>query len=177
MAETTTVKELLSEIKTNLSQTSSSSKDETKVMRAMLNDKTYKVDVYGKEGVVDQYCPSEDARTMCAGIITSTAKIPAEEAATLMDKYEFKKSDAASMINISKEFVNTFMQTGRKLPLGGREKSNISLSLKEVDATTRTYPKKIGVADDGSNCYENAPTEIKAHESIRVHAPCPDWVK
>ena len=171
------VKEIVNEIKTNLSQTSSSTKDEVKVMKAMLNDKSFKVDVYGKEGVVDTYCPASDAREMCAGILTATAKIPAEEAANLMDKYEFKKSDAATMIGVGKEFVNSYLQTGRKLPLGGREKSNVSLSLKTVDATTRTYPKKIGIADDGTGCYENAPTEIKAHESVRVHAPCPSWVK
>lgn len=172
-----TVKGLIEEIKGNLSQTNSSQKDEIRVMRAMLNDKDFKVDVYGKEGKVDSYCPSEDARNMFANVISSAVKISSDEANGLMENYEFKKSDADTMINVSKEFVNTYIQTGRKLPLGPREKSNVSLSLKQVEATTRTYPKKIGINDDGSACYENAPTEIKAHESIRVHAPCPVWVK
>lgn len=169
--------DLINDIKTNLSQTSASQKDEVRVMKAMLNDRDFKVDVYGKNGVEGTYCPAEDARNMCSSIIASTTKINSEEADSLMDKYDFKKSDAATFIGVGKEFVNTFVQTGRKLPLGGREMSNVSLSLKKVEETTRTYPKKIGIDNDGSGCYENVPTTIKAHESIRVHAPCPTWVK
>lgn len=169
--------ELINDIKTNLSQTSASQKDEVRIMKAMLNDREFKVDVYGKTGVEDTYCPAEDARSMCSSIISATTKISVDEASSLMDKYDFKKSDANTFIGVGKEFVNTFVQSGRKLPLGGRELSNVSLSLKTVDETTRTYPKKIGIDNDGTGCYENVPTTIKAHESIRVHAPCPSWVK
>ena len=172
-----TVKGLLNEIKSNLSQTASSSKDEVKVMKAMLNDKEYKVDIYGKNGKEGEYCPAEDARKMVASVMSSSAKIPQSEAEKLMENYEFKKSEATSMINISKEFVNTFIKTGRKLPLGAREKSNVSLSLKEVEESTRTYPKKVGVNADGTDRYEKAETKISAHESVKVHAPCPSWVK
>lgn len=169
--------ELISEIKSNLSQTSSSQKDEVRVMKAMLNDREYKVGVYGKDGLESTYCPADDARQMMAGVLSSAAKIPQSEAEKLMENYEFKKSDATSMINISKEFTNTFVQTGRKLPLGGREKSNISLSIKEVEATTRSYPKKVGINADGSARYEKAETKVGAHQSIKVHASCPSWVK
>jgi len=31
--------------------------------------------------------------------------------------------------------------------------------------------------DDGTDRYSKTPTTIPAHESIRVHAPCPAWVK
>ena len=171
------VKEIIAEIKSNLSQTASSAKDEVKVMKAMLNDKEYKVDIYGKNGKEGEYCPAEDARKMMSSIISASAKIPAAEAEKLMDSYEFKKSDAVSMIGISKEFTNTFLQTGRKLPLGAREKSNVSLSLKVVEAASRTYPKKVGVNADGTDRYEKAETKVKAHESVKVHAPCPSWVK
>lgn len=171
------VMELISEIKTNLSQTSSSQKDEVRVMKAMLNDREYTVGVYGKDGKECSYCPSADARQMMAGIMSSAAKIPQSEAEKLMSEYEFKKSDATSMISIAKEFTNSFLQTGRKLPLGGREKSDVSLSLKEVEATTRSYPKKVGVNGDGSPRYEKAETKVGAHQSIKVHAPCPSWVK
>ena len=171
------LKELINEIRTNLSQTSSSSKDEVRVMKAMLNDREYTVDVYGKDGVEDTYCPATDARQMMANIVSSAAKIPQPEAEKLMEGYEFKKADATTMIGISKEFVNTFLQTGRKLPLGGREKSNVSFSIKEVEAATRSYPKKVGVNADGTPRYEKAETQVGAHQSVKVHAPCPSWVK
>ena len=41
------------------------------------------------------------------------------------------------MINISKQFIHTYLETGRKLPLGGREKSNISLVNKTIPETVK----------------------------------------
>jgi hypothetical protein len=171
------VKELVKEIKTNLSQKSSSQKDEVKVMKAMLNDREYKVGVYGKDGLEGTLCPAAEAREMVASVISSAAKIPAAEAQKLADDHEFKKSEAVNMINVSKEFVNTYLGTGRKLPLGGRETSDVSLIEKEVKESTRTYPSKVGVNEDGSARYENVPTSIKPHTSVRVISSCPDWVK
>lgn len=172
-----TVTNLLNEISTNLSQTSSSRKDEIRVMQAMLSDPSYAVSVYGRDGVEETYNPAEDFRSMCASVISHAAKVPAAEATQLMDGYAVSKAEATSMVNISKEFVNTFLKTGRKLPLGAREKSDVSLSLKQVEASVRMYPQKVGVNDDGSDRYSKTPTSIPAHESIRVHAPCPSWVK
>jgi len=171
------VKGLVNEIKTGLSQTSSSHKDEVRVMKAMLSDPTYEIDIYSKEGVVDTYNPCKDFRGMCASIISSVAKVPQSEAINMMENYEVKKSEASSMVDISKEFVNTFLHTGRKLPMGARETSDVSLSLKSVAPSTRLFPQKVGVNDDGSAKYAKSPTTVPAHESIRVHAPCPSWVK
>ena len=171
------VRELISEIKTGLSQTSSSHKDEIRVMKAMLNDPEYGVDEYCKDGCCNTYYPCKEFRGMCASIIASTTKIPQAEAVNMMASYEVKKSEAAAMVGISKEFVNTFLQTGRKLPMGAREKSDVSLSLKKVEPSTRLYPQKVGVNDDGTPKYSKTSTTVPAHEAIRVHAPCPDWVK
>ena len=122
------VKNLVKEIKDNLKQSSSSQKDEVRVMQAMLNDQSYEVGVYNKSGEVDTYNPAKDFRAMCTGIIASTTKITKNESAQLMENYEASKSDAATMVAISKEFVNTYLETGRKLPLGGREDHTYSLS-------------------------------------------------
>ena len=46
-----TVRELVNEINNTRTQTSASAKDEVRVMKAMLNDPDFKVDVYGKSGV------------------------------------------------------------------------------------------------------------------------------
>ena len=172
-----TVTALIEDINTNLKQISSSRKDETAIMQAMLSDPNYEVNIYGKDGIEGIYNPTNDFRGMCASIISNAAKVPLAEATQLMSDYNVRKSEATSMVNISKEFVNAYLQTGRKLPLGAREKSDISLSIKKVDATTRMYPQKVGVNDDGTDRYSKTPTVIPAHESIRVHAPCPSWVK
>lgn len=170
-----TVKGLLKEISTGLSQTSSSRKDEVRIMQAMLSDPTYTVSVYSRDGV-EKYNPAQEFKSMCASVMSNTAKISNAEATKLMSDYTVHKNEASAMVNLSKEFVNTFLQTGRKLPLGGRAKSDVSLSLKQVEATTRSYPQKVGVNDDGTDRYAKTPTKIPAHESVRVHAPCPSWV-
>lgn len=174
MSETS---KLIKEIKESLSQTSASCKDELRVMRSMLNDKDYAVDIYDTEGVVGRYSPYEDARSMVSSIISSAAHVSKAEADNLAENYEFKKTESETLVNISKEFVNTYLQTGRKLPLGKREKSNVSLSIKEVEETTRMYPKKVGVNKDGSDRYEKVETHVPSYTGIKVIAPCPKWVK
>lgn len=171
------VLELVNEIKTNLSQTSSSTKDEVRVMQAMLNDKDYEVGVYGNSGLKETYNPAKDFRSMLAGIISNTTKITKEESASLVNNYEVSKSEANAMVNVSKEFVNTYLNTGRKLPFGGREKSNIMISAKEIPETIKTYPKKVGINEDGTDRYESGERKVPAHCSAKLHASCPDWVK
>lgn len=171
------VNALVEEIKKGLSQRSASRKDEIRVMQTMLSDPDYEVSVYDKNGVIDSYNPCKDFRSMCSSIITNTARVSSAEAESMMEGYSLKKSEAASMTNISKEFINTYLHTGRKLPMGGRAMSDVSLSLKEVPAKVRPCPHKIGVNEDGSNMYARNPAVVEAHESIRVQAPCPPWVK
>ena len=172
------VKDLVKEIDKTRTQASASTKDEVAVMRAMLNDPTYKVDVYTKKGVEGQYCPHDEAVNLAANIIKGAASIPAAEAAELAKSYEFTKNDANIMIGISKEFVNTYLETGRKLPLGGREISNISLLKRVKEASISSFPVKTGVNSDGTDKYESkVGNKIPAHGSIKVFSPCPSWLK
>ena len=173
-----TVMELVKEINETRTQRSASSKDELRVMQAMLNDPEFVVDVYGKGGVIGQYCPCEDAHAMAANIIKGAAKVSSKEAEHLAENYEFTKQDANTFINISKEFINTYVETGRKLPLGGRETSNIALSKKIKKERSNNFPKKVGVNDDGSDRYESCGEgTIPTHDSLRVHSSCPPWLK
>lgn len=171
------VEKLVTEIRENLSQCSSSRKDEVRVMQMMLSDPTYEVQVWGKDGPIDTYNPCKDFRGMCASIISTAAKVSGTEASGMMEEYQVKKGEAGSMVNISKEFMNTFLQTGRKLPLGARETSDISMSAKHVPARVRPCPHKVGINEDGSNMYARSPATVPAHDSIRVYSPCPPWVK
>lgn len=143
-------------------------KDEVTVMRAMLNDTSFKVGIYDRTGKIDDYCPAESFRKMLTNIVSSTTRISQSEASSLVDKYEVTKSDAAAMIGISKEFINTYLTTRRKLPLGGREFSNVSLELKKVEERTASVPSK-----DGSRIASTIP----AHYGIKSTSPCPVWIK
>lgn len=170
---------LIKAIRDNLSQSSASKKDEIVVMQAMLNDKDYKVDVYSGSSV-EQYCPSEDARKIVSSVLVDATKMPKSEADVLADKHEFGKQEAISFIGISKEFIHTYISTGRKLPLGGRKLSNVSLSEKVIDEKVKKFPKKSDVIGaDGKPVYESVDTGevIPKHMSIRVSGSCPSWVK
>lgn len=171
-----TVKELIKEIQDTHKQVSSSQKDEVKIMQAMLNDETYEVGVYNKSGQIGTYNPAKDFRTMQAGIVASVAKIPKDEAKNLVSAYEVTKADATAMVGISKEFVNTYLDTGRKLSLGGREKSNFALSMREIPDTEKTYQRR---HDDGKGniTWEPGKKVIPAHKGLKARSSCPSWVK
>ena len=173
--EIKTTNDLLNEIKSGLSQKNASHKDEVAVMQSMLSDPTYEVATYGKDGPTGTYNPCKDFRGMCASIISTATKIPGAEAEGLMENYTLKKGEADSMVNVSKEFLNTYLQTGRKIPMGGRATSDISLMAKHVEETTRECPRVKTVG--GKTTVERVPVTIAAHDSVRVHAPCPTWVK
>lgn len=172
------VRDLVNEINETRTQTSASNKDEVRVMNAMLNDPDFKVDVWGRNGIEGQYCPYDEARNMVANIIKDTTKISSQEATDLASNYKFGKQESSVMIGISKEFINTYIETGRKLPLGGRADSNISIAKKVKEARANTFPKKVGVNDDGTDRYETVDQgTIPAHGSLKVYSPAPSWLK
>ena len=147
-------------------------------MNAMLNDPEFKVDIWGRNGIEGQYCPYDEARSMVANIIKDTTKITSQEASDLASKYKFGKQESRVMIDISKEFINTYIETGRKLPLGGRADSNISIAKKVKEARNNTFPKKVGVNNDGTDRYETVDQGIiPAHGSLKVYSPAPSWLK
>ena len=85
--------------------------------------------------------------------------------------------DAETMIGLSKEFFNSYLQTGRKIGLGCREKSNVSLIKKDIPASTRYFPKQTGVDDNGNAIFTKGETKVPAYESIKVISPCPSHIK
>ena len=165
------VKKTIEEIKDNLAQQRSSVKDETIVMRAMLNDKDFKVDVYGNDNnVIDTVCPYDEAREMISSVISRTTKISPAEAQALAGNHQFNKNEAENMTVISKEFINTYLDCGRKLSLGKRKDSDISLIPKEVAEKTRFYPKK-----DADGNWVKDKVVIPAHKTVKIKSPCPTW--
>lgn len=177
------VKTLIDQIKkeremNNNHYSTRSIKDEVNVMKAMLNDKEYEISIYNNNGLVGTYNPSKSIRNMMSNIITESTGISKIESQMLIDNYEFNNSNAKDMINFSKEFINTYIKTGRKLPLGFREKSNISLVQKIIPEKIAYSPKKVGEDKNGNNIYKNQKeTKLKEYETIKVYNPYPSWMK
>lgn len=179
-----TVKELINEINESRNRAieqgstvykTRSQKTEVAVMRAMLNDITYKVGVYGSKGLESEYCPAEDIRKTISSIVQNSTGLNKVEADNAIDNYEFKNGDAQSFVNFSKEFINTYIQTGKTLPLGGRERSNVSLIRKQVPGGTMLYPSK--VTNNSNDGYESKEVYVEPYETIKVYGNCPDWLK
>ena len=150
------VQELIQDIKNNLKQKSASRRDEEAVMRGMLNDRSFIVKDYSTQ---ETHCPATEYRDMIAGIIASTTKMPKVEAQAVVENYEVKKSDASTMVTLSKDFFNSALRTGRKINFGATEKSDISIQLKEIPETQKKFPMKTGMNDDGTFRYEKNETE------------------
>ncbi len=161
------VESLIKEINKGLNRVSSSTKDEIDVMRTMMNDTSYSVTVYPAK---EEYKPSESLRNMCANIISSTVNINKNEARDLIGNYEFTKSDAETMVSFSKEYITTYLKTGRKLPLGGRENSNVTLQTKHVKSREINIPKT-----DGSNAEKKVKTP--EYDGIKASNKIPSWNK
>lgn len=171
------VKELISNIASNSTQVTSNAKDEIKVAQAMLNDPTYVVDIYSKDGVCDHYSPYEDTREMISDILESTTKMSEEEAKEKSNNYKFDRSTASSMVNFSKEFVNTYLQTGRKLPLGAREKSNVALLRQIKEEKKSTFPTPTGIDAGGNRTYTISTSVTPEYETVKVYGKCPSYLK
>ena len=155
-----------------------SQKDEITVMRGILNDPSYEVSIYNKTGCIGVYNPSKEFRKMLSGILTNTTGVQPNEAERLMDHYEFSTNDAKSMIAFSKEFINSYMQTGRKMSLGGREKSDVSFIKRTIPGGTIKSPEIIGTDENGNPIYSNTKeTKLEEYDSIKVFSPYPQWLK
>lgn len=155
-----------------------SQRDEINVMTAMMNDTSYQVNVYSNEGYQGTYNPAASFRNMVSDIISDSAGITKIESDNIVSQYEFTNSQAREMIDFSKEFFNTYLsKTGRKMSLGGRENSNISLKSTVVAPKDVKYPVKVGEDSNGNGIFEAKVSHLPEYESISVYGPCPAWVK
>ena len=117
------------------------------------------------------------ARSMFSTVISNATHMSKTETDGLMDNYEFKNQEANAMIGLSKEFINTYLNTGRKLPLGGREKSNASLIKKVVPAGTLKYPVRVGKDKNGKSICEAKEVHVESYDAVKSYSPCPAWIK
>ena len=177
MSEVVTVREIIQQIAETRTQTSANARDEVRVAVAMMNDPTFQVDVYGKEGVVGTFSPYEAMHSFAASVVKNTAKVTESEAERLVEGYQFSKDEASHVIGFAKEFVNTYLETGRKLPLGCRARSNCSLSQIVKEARENSFPVPNGVDANGEKVYTTATGITPEYTTIKVNGSCPTHLK
>lgn len=164
-------------VKQNVKQRSASIRDEVTVMQALLNDRDYEVEIFKKNGENEFFAPGREFRGMVTDIISSAAKINQEESAHLVENYEFKRAQAQTMVGISKEFIHSYLDTGRKFKLGGRVDSDVSFVKKEFEAGMRRYPARVGVDPSGDPIMGASEIWVDSYTGIKASSPCPDWIK
>lgn len=146
MEERMTMESLLSEIKEiTKKQKAASRVDEIRVMRTMLNDPDFSISVYDRnKGLIGTRCPREEAVKFSANISSAITGLDTKSATELANNYEFTKKDAIFLIENSRDFTQTYLSTGRKLPIVQSEDSEASLLYRHVDAKEKNIPSSDG---------------------------------
>ena len=154
-----------------------SSRDEIRVMQGMMNDTTYQVNVYQGNNITGIYNPAVTFRNMFSSVLSEMTGMNKIETNEIVKNYTFDQKSASTMVDFSKEFINTYLKTERKIPLGGRDKSNIALKSKTIPAGFIKYPVKITENNDGKVVCESKQAYVPEYKSVKIFAPCPIWLK
>lgn len=140
------MKSLMKEIKeVTKKQKAASKADEVRVMRTMINDPDFSISIYDKnKGYIGKRCPREEAVKFATDITCAITGLDAKSASELANGYEFTKKDAIFLIDNCRDFVSTYLETGRKLPMVQSEKAEASLIVRPMESKTKTLPASIG---------------------------------
>lgn len=137
------MKNMITEIKKQVSDISINKADEVRVMKCMLNDPEYTVGVYEKKaGYVGERCPYKEARTFVKNMIMGATGLDGADSQHLADNYEFQKRDAVFLLDNMKDFVQTYMNTGRKLNIMQTGATEADIFTKAIPATEKSVPDK-----------------------------------
>lgn len=138
------MEQLIDEIKkVTETQTSINKADELRVMTTMLNDPDFSVGVYDKKiGYIGQRSPHEEAVKFVGDIIQRATGLEKKDSQHLASELEFTKRDANFLINNMKDFLVTYVSTGRKINMIQSESTEANLYTKQMGASTKTIPNK-----------------------------------
>ena len=168
------VDKLLDEIKDNLKTRGSCKADEMRVAEAMLNDPNYVVGEYNTTGKIGEYSPYNESRKLMTSILVNASKMNKNEAINIADKYKFTNKEASIFVGLSKEFINTYLHTGRNLQLGGRKDNNTTLRLDNVPLQEKTLHFNHNIKAKNK---DDAKVIIPQYEKIKAKSACPKWKK
>jgi hypothetical protein len=117
--------------------------DEVNVMRGMINDPGFSVAVYDKKnGYIGQRCPREEAVGFVKNIIAGATGLDARDSLHLAEHYQFTKRDAVFLLDNMRDFLTTYLDTGRKINILQSETGEAAVYLKQVDKKTKIIPDK-----------------------------------
>jgi hypothetical protein len=143
MENRTELEQVIYDIKKDLKQTSINKVDEVNVMKAMLNDKDFRIGVYDKTaGYIGQRCPHEEAVNFAKDIISGCTGLDRKDSKTLAENYTFTKRDASFLLTNMRDFLTVYTSSGRKIGLIQTENTDASIYVKEIEAGKKIVPDK-----------------------------------
>ncbi len=166
--EATNMNDLMNEIREiTKKQKAASRVDEIRVMRTMINDPNFSISVYDKnKGLIGSRCPREEAVKFAAGISSAITGLDNKSATELANNYEFSKKDASFLVENSKDFMQTYLQTGRKLPIIQGVDSEASIFYRPIEAKEKIVP----------NGNEKKSTLVPSYNKVICRSKCPKYV-
>lgn len=147
MAETKqSMEQLMKQIREITAKQKSQNKgDEVAVAQALLNDPDFQVGIYDKnKGYIGTRNVHEEAVNFVAGITSDITGLDKKTAEELASNYTFTKKDANFIINTSRDFVQTYLNTGRKFNILQSENAEANIFLKPIPAKEKMVPTKEG---------------------------------
>ena len=160
-----TMNEIMNEIReVTKKQKSASRVDEVRVMKTMLNDPDFSVSVYDKnKGYVGKRCPREEACKFIGNITSNLTGLDSKSANELANEYEFTKKDAIFLIENNRDFTQTYLSTGRKLPIIQSETSEAAIFIRHIDEKEKAVPNK------------NGSTKVSAFDKVICRSKSPKY--
>lgn len=155
---------LIQDIIERTTQTAINKADEVTVMQCMLNDPEFEIGTFdANNGLIGTHVPRADAMGIILDSMSSITGMSSVEAYNLGKDYEFTKRDASRFINIGKDFVGTYLQTGRKMVLTNNDpRGQAIVNLKATEAKQ----KKVPITDENG---ERQSKTVDVPEGIKLN--------
>lgn len=134
---------LIQSIIERTTQTASNKSNEIDIMQSMLNDKDFKVAIFESgKGYIGSRSPRDEAIGIAVDTLSGATGMSKAEARALTENYEFTRKDAGRFINIGKDFISTYLQTGRKTTLISDPRGEVVVNLKHIEEHDKSVPDK-----------------------------------
>lgn len=165
------LKDVISEIKDNVSQKSINKVDEIKVMKAMLNDPDFSLTVYDKNlGAIGERCPHSEAIQFITNVISTATGLDRKSTRLLADKYEFTKRDSSFLLDNMRDFLRVYTDTGRKINIMQTESTEACLFTCDVPSGMKSVP-------DRDNPGKNKQVKTNPYTKLVSSTKCPKYNK
>lgn len=166
-AEVQSMTELMKQIQEiTVKQKSQNKGDEVAVAQALLNDPDFQVGIYDKnKGLIGTRNVHEEAVKFIANVSSEITGLDKKTAEELANKYTFTKKDANFIINTSKDYIQTYLKTGRKFNLVQTEDAEANIFLKATPAKEKLIPTK-----DGTKLVKTG-----AYQKVACKSGCPKY--